>query len=49
MTTTAHEDAGHAEKTAAAGAGDGTPGSVRQAARWLAEPQLGPGWDRWWR
>ena len=28
--------------TAAAGARDRTPGSVRQAARWLAEPQLGP-------
>jgi hypothetical protein len=45
----AHEDARHAEKTAAAGAGGGTPVSVRQAALWLADPQLGPGWDRWRR
>ena len=43
----AAEDSRHAKRSAAAGTDLGVPLSVRHAERWLADPMLGPGWDRW--
>ena len=43
----AHVDSEHGQKTAAAGSDLGVPLSVRQAERWLSDPALGLGWDRW--
>jgi hypothetical protein len=44
----AGEDLQHSERTAAAGSPI-DPLSVRHAERWLADPVLGAGWDRWRR
>jgi hypothetical protein len=43
----AAEDVTHGERTAAVGAAGGVPLSLRQLERWLADPALGPGWQRW--